>query len=282
MNAYLLEGEDMAVLKEAALHFAKSLFVRDQEVWKNRGYESYGDFCRSVEMRLSEESHPDLVVLRPDKPEDNPHTISVDNVRQKLTDTVQVRPYEAPYRIYMLEHAEMLNIQAQNAILKTLEEPPEYVVILLLAANGDAFLPTILSRVIELKAGERDAGERFRMLWDLNWAQKLGQFLTERKLKNTRELLDLIKLLNDEKAGMADILSFIEIILRDVLCYKSTRRTELLYTRGSAAEAMVVKLGSSMDYAEIGRLTDELLRAQQGVRLNVNRDLQLEGLLMTR
>ncbi len=272
----------MAVLKEAALHFAKSLFVRDQEVWKNRGYESYGDFCRSVEMRLSEESHPDLVVLRPDKPEDNPHTISVDNVRQKLTDTVQVRPYEAPYRIYMLEHAEMLNIQAQNAILKTLEEPPEYVVILLLAANGDAFLPTILSRVIELKAGERDAGERFRMLWDLNWAQKLGQFLTERKLKNTRELLDLIKLLNDEKAGMADILSFIEIILRDVLCYKSTRRTELLYTRGSAAEAMVVKLGSSMDYAEIGRLTDELLRAQQGVRLNVNRDLQLEGLLMTR
>lgn len=282
MNAYLLEGEDMAVLKEAALHFAKSLFVRDQEVWKNRGYESYGDFCRSVEMRLSEESHPDLVVLRPDKPEDNPHTISVDNVRQKLTDTVQVRPYEAPYRIYMLEHAEMLNIQAQNAILKTLEEPPEYVVILLLATNGDAFLPTILSRVIELKAGERDAGERFRMLWDLNWAQKLGQFLTERKLKNTRELLDLIKLLNDEKAGMADILSFIEIILRDVLCYKSTRRTELLYTRGSAAEAMVVKLGSSMDYAEIGRLTDELLRAQQGVRLNVNRDLQLEGLLMTR
>ncbi len=282
MNAYLLEGEDMAVLKEAALHFAKSLLVRDQEVWKNRGYESYGDFCNSVALRLSEESHPDLVVLRPDKPEDNPHTISVDNVRQKLTDTVQVRPYEAPYRIYMLEHAEMLNIQAQNAILKTLEEPPEYVVILLLAANGDAFLPTILSRVIELKAGERDAGERFRMLWDLNWAQKLGQFLTERKLKNTRELLDLIKLLNDEKAGMADILSFIEIILRDVLCYKSTRRTELLYTRGSAAEAMVVKLGSSMDYAEIGRLTDELLRAQQGVRLNVNRDLQLEGLLMTR
>lgn len=272
----------MAVLKEAALHFAKSLFVRDQEVWKNRGYESYGDFCNSVALRLSEESHPDLVVLRPDKPEDNPHTISVDNVRQKLTDTVQVRPYEAPYRIYMLEHAEMLNIQAQNAILKTLEEPPEYVVILLLAANGDAFLPTILSRVIELKAGERDAGERFRMLWDLNWAQKLGQFLTERKLKNTRELLDLIKLLNDEKAGMADILSFIEIILRDVLCYKSTRRTELLYTRGSAAEAMVVKLGSSMDYAEIGRLTDELLRAQKGVRLNVNRDLQLEGLLMTR
>ncbi len=282
MNAYLLEGEDMAVLKEAALHFAKSLFVQDQEVWKNRGYESYGDFCRSVEMRLSEESHPDFVVLRPDKPEDNPHTISVDNVRQKLTDTVQVRPYEASYRIYMLEHAEMLNVQAQNAILKTLEEPPEYVVILLLAANGDAFLPTILSRVIELKAGERDAGERFRMLWDLNWAQKLGQFLTERKLKNTRELLDLIKLLNDEKAGMTDILSFIEIILRDVLCYKSTRRTELLYTRGSAAEAMVVKLGSSMDYAEIGRLTDELLRAQQGVRLNVNRDLQLEGLLMTR
>ena len=282
MNAYLLEGEDMAVLKEAALHFAKSLFVRDQEVWRNRGYESYGEFCDSVAVRLSEESHPDLVVLRPDKPEENPHTISVDNVRQRLTDTVQVRPYEAPYRIYILEHAEMLNIQAQNAILKTLEEPPEYVVILLLAANGDAFLPTILSRVIELKAGERDAGERFRLLWEQTWAQKLGQFLAERRLRNTRELLDLIKLLNDEKAGMDDILSFIEIILRDVLCYKSTRRTELLYTGGSAAESMVVKMGSSMEYEEIGRLTDGLMRAQQGVRLNVNRDLQLEGLLMTR
>ncbi len=278
MNAYLLEGEERAVLKEAALHFAKSLFVRDHELWRNRGYESYEEFCRSVELRVEEESHPDLIVLRPDKPEENPHTISVDNVRRNLTDTVAVRPYEAPYKIYLLEGAEMLNLQAQNAILKTLEEPPEYVVILLLAANADGFLPTILSRVIELKAGERDAAETFRRLWQESWAQKLGQYLSEQKLRNTRELLDLIKLLNDEKVPMEDILSFIEIILRDVLCYKSMRRTELLY--GKEAESLTIKLGGTLGYDEIGRLSDALMKAQQGMRLNVNRDLQLEGLLL--
>ena len=59
-------------------------------------------------------------------------------------------PYKGPYKIYIVDEAEKMNAAAQNAILKTIEEPPEYAVIFLLTTNRGAFLDTILSRCILL------------------------------------------------------------------------------------------------------------------------------------
>ena len=62
-----------------------------------------------------------------------------------------MKPYNGKYKIYIVPDADMMTVQAQNALLKTIEEPPAYAVILLLTENANSLLPTICSRCVMLK-----------------------------------------------------------------------------------------------------------------------------------
>jgi DNA polymerase-3 subunit delta' len=300
-NAYLLTGEDREALEQAAQEFAASLLIRDHKltdsstakaandsdpytfadpdpIWQSRGYQSIEDWKDSVRLRVEKQIHPDLIRISPDKPEDHPNTISVDNIRRNVTDTVDVRPYEAEYKIYLVLQAEKMNPQAQNALLKTLEEPPAYVVIMLLASNADHFLPTILSRVIEIKAGEKDAGESFRTYYQEDWAKETVKFLSEIRYRSIADILQYIDSMNKSKVPMADLLALLEIVFRDVLCYKGSGDSSLMYA-GEISDS-IIKLAGELSFEELGRVTDEISRDLRGIRSNVNRDLQLETLLL--
>ena len=61
-----------------------------------------------------------------------------------------IRPYYSPYKIYIVADADLMTPQAQNALLKTIEEPPKYAVIILLTSNIGGLLPTIQSRCVRL------------------------------------------------------------------------------------------------------------------------------------
>ena len=286
-NAYLIEGEDMELLKSAAMEFTVQLLSRDpasldtgaMPIYQQRGYASCEEWADSVRKRVQNHEHPDMLEIVPNKPEEHPTIISVDNIRDHVTDTVAVRPYEAAYKVYLIEHAEMMNLQAQNAILKTLEEPPEYVVIMLLAANADAFLPTILSRVIEIKAGERDVRERYAEMITEEWAQETVKLLSEIRFRTGREILDFCtQVSKDWKVPQGSLLGFLEIILRDVLCYKSTSQMELLYAQDSVN--VIIRMASAMSYEKLGQATDDLERMLRDQTFNVNRDLMLENFLL--
>ena len=286
-NAYLIEGEDMELLKSAAMEFTVQLLSRDPSsvdtgampIYQQRGYTSCEEWADSVRKRVQNHEHPDMLEIVPNKPEEHPTIISVDNIRDHVTDTVAVRPYEAAYKVYLIEHAEMMNPQAQNAILKTLEEPPEYVVIMLLAANADAFLPTILSRVIEIKAGERDVRERYAEMITEEWAQETVKLLSEIRFRTGREILDFCTHVSkDWKVPQGSLLGFLEIILRDVLCYKSTSQMELLYAQDSVN--VIIRMASAMSYEKLGQATDDLERMLRNQTFNVNRDLMLENFLL--
>lgn len=286
-NAYLIEGEDMELLKSAAMEFTVQLLSRDPSsmdtgampIYQQRGYASREEWADSVRKRVQNHEHPDMLEIVPNKPEEHPTIISVDNIRDHVTDTVAVRPYEAAYKVYLIDHAEMMNPQAQNAILKTLEEPPEYVVIMLLAANADAFLPTILSRVIEIKAGERDVRERYAEMITEEWAQETVKLLSEIRFRTGREILDFCTHVSkDWKVPQGSLLGFLEIILRDVLCYKSTSQMELLYAQDSVN--VIIRMASAMSYEKLGQATDDLERMLRDQTFNVNRDLMLENFLL--
>lgn len=278
-NAYLIEGEDTAAINKMVDTFVENLLIRDDReqerpIYEERGYHSIEEWQDSVRERIHKNEHPDLIRLRPDRPEENPTTITVGNIRNNLTDTVSVRPYEAEYKIYVIEQAEKMNPQAQNALLKTLEEPPEYVVILLLAANSNAFLETILSRVIEIKAGERDVREMMSELDQEEWVAETSQFLMGACTATTQSILSYIAKVNEWKLPTMKLLSFIEIVLRDVLCYKSVSNEELIYARKHMD--MIVRLSGFLTYAKLGELTDCLEIMMKDQAVNVNRDLMLE------
>lgn len=101
--------------------------------------------CRSCKQAI-DHNQPDIIYVSHEKP----NTIGVDDIRTQINNDVDIKPYSSRYKVYIVDEAQKMNQQAQNALLKTIEEPPAYAVIMLLTTNADSFLPTILSRCITL------------------------------------------------------------------------------------------------------------------------------------
>ena len=102
------------------------------------------EFAKNILSVNNLESSPDYRYIS--KKEDKKDII-IDQVRKDLIDDIYEAPISSDRKVYIIDDAELLNISAQNALLKTLEEPPKYVVIILISHNLSSFLPTIISRV---------------------------------------------------------------------------------------------------------------------------------------
>ena len=138
-HAYLFLGGAGAGKRLIANTFAKAL--------QCEGEKRPCDSCKSCHA-FNHGNHPDVIYFQPLK---NGKTYTIEDVREQLLETVDLKPFQYEKKIYIIEKADTLNIQSQNALLKTLEEPPAYAVFLLLAERAEAFLPTILSRVVVMK-----------------------------------------------------------------------------------------------------------------------------------
>ena len=109
--------------------------------------------CRACR-KVRENIHPDVITigrLEDDKGRKK-REISVDQIRQLSRDAVVI-PNEAERKVYIIEDADKMNLSAQNAALKLLEEPPRGVMFLLCAENAQLLLPTVRSRCVEILCG---------------------------------------------------------------------------------------------------------------------------------
>ncbi len=143
--------------REAALHTARSLAMAAVCL---RGYDVPCGVCRGCRKAASG-SHPDIIpVVRPTDKNGNPRReLTVDQVRELAADA-QVLPNEAERKVYIIEEAELMNLNAQNAALKLLEEPPATVVFLLCAVNPGLLLETVRSRCLMMTvAGGNEAAD---------------------------------------------------------------------------------------------------------------------------
>lgn len=109
--------------------------------------------CDSCKKAMGK-NHPDIIMVSHEKP----GTITIDEIRDQVINDIDIRPYYSPYKIYIIADADLMTPQAQNALLKTIEEPPAYAVILLLTNNIGGLLPTIQSRCVRLDLKVVDDG----------------------------------------------------------------------------------------------------------------------------
>lgn len=140
-HAYILNGERGSGKKLLANLFSMSLQCQNRE--------EDGDACgkcQSCRQAMSG-NHPDIIRVTHEKP----NTISVDDIRAQVNNDIVIKPYSSKYKIYIIADADLMTVQAQNALLKTLEEPPQYAVIMLLTENAEVLLPTIRSRCVMMK-----------------------------------------------------------------------------------------------------------------------------------
>lgn len=150
-HAYLFIGGAGSGKKMIANTFAKYLLCAANQDEPCNTCES----CRVFESG----NHPDVIYVTSQK-----KTLGVDEIRGQILETVDIKPYHYDKKIYIIQQAHTMTVQAQNALLKTLEEPPEYAVFLLLAENSEAFLPTVLSRTVTLKISPLSEEEIYRYL----------------------------------------------------------------------------------------------------------------------
>ena len=130
-HAYLFRGPRGSGKAAAARAFAAELIASaspDPEDARRRAL-------------LDPSPHPDLVWLAPTGAQH-----MVDEVRERVIRAAAYRPFEGGKRVFVIEAAEAMRDESQNALLKTLEEPPEFVHLILLSAEGEGLLETVASR----------------------------------------------------------------------------------------------------------------------------------------
>ena len=262
--------------------------------------------CDSCKKALGK-NHPDIIMVNHEKP----GTISIDEIRDQLIHDVAIKPYCSPHKIYIVPDAEMMTVQAQNAILKTIEEPPEYAVILLLTSNIDSLLPTIRSRCVRLDLKVVDDGLVKKYLMehlqvpdyqaeiDASYAQgSIGKAkeaatsqefadMTANALKilkyaNTMEVYELteaIKTLTANKNNINDYLDIFQFWFRDVLMFKATREIDNLVFKQEIN--FIREQASERSYENIEKILEALEKTKVRLRANVNLELALELLFLT-
>lgn len=117
------------------------LFVGQKGIGK---YQIAKEFAKDILKTDNLDTCPDYKYIS--KKEDKKDII-IEQIRKELIDDVYFAPIASDKKVYIIDDAQLLNIASQNALLKTLEEPPEYVVIILVSSSISSFLPTIISRV---------------------------------------------------------------------------------------------------------------------------------------
>ena len=262
--------------------------------------------CRSCR-QAADHNQPDIIYVSHEKP----NTIGVDDIRTQINNNIDIKPYSSRYKVYIVDEAQKMNQQAQNALLKTIEEPPAYAIILLLTTNADSFLQTILSRCItlNLKAVKEDKIKEYLMKHyqipdyqaDICAAFSQGNVGKAIQLASSEEfgelkasVLQLMKRLEDidlyemtgavkqiaeYKLSVNDYFDLMMIWFRDVLYLKATNDVDGLIFKDEVYD--IKKQAAKRSYQGIETILEALEKAKIRLNANVNFDLVIELLLLT-
>ena len=297
-HAYILNGQRGSGKKMLARLFAMALQCESGKA------DPCGE-CRSC-VQAKNGNQPDIITVKHEKPA----TISVDDIREQLNGDIMIKPYSSPYKIYVIPEADLMTEQAQNALLKTLEEPPEYAVIFLLTENADRLLATIRSRCVMLKLrnikdklvkkylmeqmqipdyqadlcaafAQGNIGravllaksEHFNEIKDE--AIQLLKYIDEMEL---HEIVSAIKQISKYKLEVTDYLDIFTIWYRDILIYKATKEVDGLVFGDQLK--FIKQKASKSSYEGIENILAGIEQAKARIKANVNFELLMELLLL--
>lgn len=298
-HAYIFSGEEDCGKTLMAYTFAAALLCETHS----------GEPCTKCASckKIFSRNHPDVKIVMHEKPD----SIGVDDIRKQVVDDVYIKPFESEHKIYIVPDASLMTTQAQNALLKTLEEPPEYVVIMLIVDNMDALLPTVVSRCStitlnrlsdeevenylknELLVPEETAsvyaamamgriGTAKKLALSDDFAEKMNesiQYLKKSKDIDAVERIDFNKHFSANKKEIYEYLDIFTIWFRDVLMFKATKETEDIIIKDEMSS--IKKRASLSSYEGLQAILDAIDTARVRLRANVNPELVMELLLLT-
>jgi DNA polymerase-3 subunit delta' len=252
--------------------------------------------CRACRL-IENKQHPDLSVVQA---EEVGRALKVDQIRE-LQRTLSLAPYEAIYKVALLLRFEEANPNAANALLKSLEEPPPQVIMLLTASDSETLLPTIVSRceVIRLRPlGIPRVSEGLQTHWGIpaeeanllahisggrpGYAQKLSQN-PEALEKRQIQLDDILRLLH---ATRVERFTYAEELSKDRAYLQNTLQTWLtlwrdLMLRAAGSHSPLTNIDREAEIQELANQID-LVTAQEIVLLLEKSSAQIENYINPR
>lgn len=297
-HAYIFSGETGYGRYTMASAFAKTLLC-EQEHSDACGH------CKSC-MQAENRNNPDIRYITHEK-----SSISVDDIREQLNSDIAIKPYSGKYKIYIIREANKMTEQAQNALLKTIEEPPEYAVIILITDNLDALLPTIQSRCVHLEfkpigkdeiagylidnlqmepkiartaAGfcQGNVGKAIRFAASEDFQMMKKDVLSLLTNMDKMEVIDIIETIKDfskQKNVFTDYLDLMMLWYRDVLMFKVTKDTNILLYQDEYNN--ISKQASRRSYEDLENIINAIDKAKLRLDANVNFELVVELLVLT-
>ncbi|MCR4652730.1 MAG: DNA polymerase III subunit delta' [Eubacterium sp.] len=298
-HAYIIGGEKGSGKRLLATIFAMTLQC------EQKGIEPCGQ-CASCRKALSG-SQPDIIYVHHEKP----NSVGIDEIREQVVGDVSIRPYESRYKVYIIDDAALMTPQAQNALLKTIEEPPEYAIIILLADNPEALLPTIRSRCVTLRLKPVTDEEMKEYLMtqlhvpdykaevmasfaqgNIGRAKRIAEspeFMESvenavRMMKRSKslavyEMIEAVKELAGQRQGVYDFMDVFLLWFHDVLMFKATREVDNLVFKDEINA--IQERASVSSYEGIEKIEEAIQTAKDRLHANVNFDLSLELMFLT-
>lgn len=180
-HAYLFTGDQLEELESLARTLAKTLNCQNP-IKQNGVAVDCCDECPSC-LKIEHDTHADIHWARP---ESKSRQITIDQMRDLMRE-IQLKPTEAQFKVAIVVAADRLNVQAANAFLKTLEEPPQDSILVLLSTEPSRMLETILSRCLRVSF----SGDSKRELSpnEAEWLEKFSALASEQKTLLGRYLL---------------------------------------------------------------------------------------------
>lgn len=198
VNGYLFSGNGKTQNANFAKQFAKMILCFEKE-------KEDTCFCPSC-LRFVDNNHPDYYEINKEKTE----SIKIDEIRQ-MQEKIAEKPITSSQKVYLIYHAENMTKEAQNCLLKTLEEPPTFVTMVLVTDNENRILTTIKSRCTKVAFTEENPE-------NLTEAERKNYETLEKIFGHVEnyislDLLGKIDILYQEKDNIMENLAFINRIL---------------------------------------------------------------------
>jgi len=291
-HAYAFSGPAGIGKKTLATAFIKDLLCRSSD----------SENCKCLSCRtFNEGTNPDFYEVISDR-----KSIGVDTIRD-LRDDAAHRPTYGSRKVYLIVDAELMTVHAQNCLLKTLEEPPEYVVIILLTTNFEALLPTIQSRTVNLRMAPYTDDEMKKIICprypiskeELEFILKFSngiplnaiRMIEEGKIRDIRSQVfrllekpdDFIhvenvrKALLDNREELSTVFDILLSIYRDCIIFKQGMESRLI---NSDKKDIIKSIASSYENHNLFEKITKLEGMRRNFNYNINYQLGIDALLL--
>lgn len=256
------------------------------------------ELCKILLNSENIDNSPDYINIYPDG-----NSIKIAQIRKLQTDII-IKPHK-DYKLYILNDAEKMTIEAQNALLKTLEEPPEYAIMILITSNKDALLDTIKSRceilkflpisLFDLKEYLIKTGveeQRAQLLatfsrGSIKKALELSESAEFAVMRDDiqsyiqtildRNIVDILEIPGQMDKYKSEIINILDMVInyfRDIMLLKEKVDKSMIIN--SDKITFVQNMGKKISYSQVSKIIDIIEETKKKIRSNCNFNISIQ------